>query len=106
MTKYKKGQSGNPKGRPKGSKNTKEAYVKEWIVTLIGSNAKELLDNFNRLPLKERFKVVTSLMPYVLPKQTETKIDGNVDLSTLSDIQLNQVIDVLISEIDNGTSDG
>ena len=69
MAKFQKGQSGNPKGRPKGSTNDKTKYIKDWAISLIGSNAKKLSDEFKLLPLKERWKVVSQLMPYVLPKQ-------------------------------------
>ena len=89
---FKKGTSGNPKGRPKGSMN-------EWIVSLIGSNAQSMLQNFNRLPLKERWRVVTQLMPYVLPKQTEAKISGQLDFNSLTDEQLDEVINSIASKI-------
>lgn len=96
---FKKGTSGNPKGRPKGSMNEKTSYIREWIVSLIGSNAQSMLQNFNRLPLKERWRVVTQLMPYVLPKQTEAKISGQLDFNSLTDEQLDEVINSIASKI-------
>lgn len=78
---FEKGKSGNPQGRPKGSMNEKTAYIRDWIVSLIGSNAQSMMNDFNRLPLKERWRVITQLMPYVLPKQTEAKISGQLDFN-------------------------
>ena len=105
MAKFEKGKSGNPNGRPKGSRNEKTAYIRDWLVSLIGSNSKRLSDNFFRLPLKEQFRVITQVLPYVLPKQTEAKISADVDLSTLTDEQLDTVIGSILEEIksDNGT---
>ena len=81
---FEKGKSGNPHGRPKGSMNEKTAYIRDWIVSLIGSNAQSMMNDFNRLPLKERWRVITQLMPYVLPKQTEAKISGQLDFNSLT----------------------
>ena len=82
MAKFQKGQSGNPKGRPKGSTNDKTKYIKEWAISLIGSNAKKLSDEFKLLPLKERWKVVSQLMPYVLPKKIYTARPKNTPWNT------------------------
>lgn len=99
MAQFKKGISGNPKGRPKGSMNEKTAYIRDWIVSLIGSNAQSMMNDFNRLPLKERWRVITQLMPYVLPKQTEAKISGQLDFNSLTDAQLDEVIKSIADKI-------
>ena len=96
---FKKGQSGNPKGRPKGSTDEKTKYIRDWVVSVIGSNAQELLQKFNKLSVKERWRVITQLLPYAIPKQTETKISGDIDLSTLSDEQLDKVLSKIINEM-------
>jgi hypothetical protein len=96
---FEKGKSGNPQGRPKGSMNEKTAYIRDWIVSLIGSNAQSMMNDFNRLPLKERWRVITQLMPYVLPKQTEAKISGQLDFNSLTDAQLDEVIKSIADKI-------
>lgn len=101
MAKYKKGQSGNPKGRPKGSMNEKTKYIREWIVSLIGSNAKSLATSFKRLPAKEKFKVITNLLPYVLPKQIQQDLRHNFDFNNLNDEQLDEVINSIADAILN-----
>lgn len=100
MTKFQKGQSGNPKGRPRGSQNEKTRYIKEWLVSLIGSNAKDITQCFKSLPMKERCKFITSVLPYVLPKQTESRIKANVDLNHLSDEQINSIISEITVNVD------
>lgn len=102
MARFQKGQSGNPNGRPKGSQNEKTKYIKDWIISLIGSNAKDISQSFKNLPMKERCKFISSVLPYVLPKQTESSIKANVDLNKLS----NEQIDNIISEITINVNDG
>ena len=79
--------------------NEKTAYIRDWIVSLIGSNAQSMMNDFNRLPLKERWRVITQLMPYVLPKQTEAKISGQLDFNSLTDAQLDEVIKSIADKI-------
>lgn len=88
MAKYKKGQSGNPNGRPKGSVNEKTAYIRDWVISLIGSNGQRLMNEFPRLSRKDQWKVLVGLMPYVLPRQHEAVIDANVDVTPKEPITL------------------
>lgn len=79
MAKYKKGQSGNPNGRPKGSTNEKTAYIRDWVISVIGSNGQRLAQNFTNLSRKEQWRVITQLLPYVLPRQHEAIVDASID---------------------------
>ena len=81
MAKYQKGQSGNPNGRPKGSTNEKTAYIRDWVISIIGANGKRLEQYFPRLPRKEQWRVITQLLPYVLPRQHEAIVDASLDAS-------------------------
>lgn len=82
MAKFEKGKSGNPNGRPKGSTDTKKAYIRDWVIALIGSNGKRLEQEFSKLPRKEQWRVITNLMPYVLPRQQEQIVDGTMEVKT------------------------
>ena len=93
MAKYKKGQSGNPQGRPKGSVNEKTAYIRDWVISVIGSNGQRLLNDFPRLSRKEQWRVITQLMPYVLPRQHEAVIDTSVDVKQTEPITIRLVTD-------------
>ena len=44
-------------------------------------------------------------MPYVLPKQTESKIKTNVDLHNLSDEQIDDIITEITGNVDTGGYD-
>lgn len=92
MAKYKKGQSGNPNGRPKGSTNEKTAYIRDWVISVIGSNGQRMAQNFSNLSRKEQWRVITQLLPYVLPKQHEAIIDANMEVKTPEPITLRVVV--------------
>ena len=79
MAKFQKGQSGNPKGRPRGSVDEKKAYIRDWVISIIGSNGKRLEQNFSYLSRKEQWRVATQLLPYVLPRQHEAVVDASID---------------------------
>lgn len=91
MTQYKKGQSGNPNGRPKGSVDEKKAYIRDWVMSIIGANGKRLEQNFQRLSRKEQWRVITQLLPYVLPRQHEAIVDANMQVTTPEPITLRLV---------------
>lgn len=92
MTQFKKGKSGNPNGRPRGSINEKTKYIREWIISLIGSNAQSMAEDFKRLPSKEKWRVFAQLMPYATPKQTEATLKADVNFSQLSDEQVDNIV--------------
>lgn len=88
MAKYQKGQSGNPKGRPRGSVDEKKAYIRDWVISIIGSNGKMLEQSFTRLSRKEQWRVITRLLPYVLPRQHEAIVDANLDITPAEPLTL------------------
>lgn len=88
MAKYKKGQSGNPNGRPRGSVDEKKAYIRDWVISIIGSNGKRLEQNFPYLSRKEQWRVITQLLPYVLPRQHEAIVDTNLDITPTEPLTL------------------
>ena len=88
MARYQKGQSGNPNGRPKGSTNEKTAYIRDWVISVIGSNGQRLSQNFSHLSRKEQWRVITRLLPYVLPRQHEAIVDANLDITPAEPLTL------------------
>lgn len=64
----KKGQTGNPNGRPKGSPNRVTGTVKEWIASIIDGNREQFEDDLKKLDAGERVRVISNLLPFVVPK--------------------------------------
>ena len=87
---FEKGISGNPYGRPAGTKNKNSVQIRSMIEQFIIENFHVIVDDFNKLPEKERYKVLCNLLQYTIPKpQAETGFER------LSDDQLHEIIEKL-----------
>ena len=91
MAKFVKGKSGNPNGRPRGSVDEKKAYIRDWVISIIGSNGKRLEQEFSRLPRKEQWRTITRLLPFVLPRQHEAILDASMEVKSTEPITLHFV---------------
>lgn len=93
---FKKGKSGNPKGRPKGTKNKATTSVRMWLAQLIDDNREQLAKDFKNLSAKDRMTMLDKFLQYLIPKQSTTGVDFN----TLSDAQVDDVINRLMEKDD------
>ena len=80
---YKKGQSGNPNGRPKGSTNTDTSLVKEvygQVVSTNLENVNEWVQEVGNTNPFQAIKLILKMSDYVLPKlsRTEYTVDSSV----------------------------
>lgn len=82
MAKFKKGESGNPKGKPKGAVNKTTAQIKEMITSLVGNQMEKwpaVIDKMMKEDPAEAMKITGRLIDYVLPKQTKIDLEGEIN---------------------------
>lgn len=96
--KFKKGESGNPKGRPRGARNKTRSDVVDMIARIVENNLATFQNDLDSLEPRERVRAITSLMGYVVPKLQATTSDELIaaeyeHLSALMEQAPDEVID-------------
>ena len=86
---YKKGESGNPKGRPAGSANKTTEAIRATVNQFINDNLPNIQAEYENLEAKDKLEFLNKLLAYVLPKLQAVEMDATVqqapiDISKLS----------------------
>lgn len=69
----KKGQTGNPNGRPKGKRNKITAEMKDKIQLFVENNFEQIQADFQAVEAKDRLIIFERLLKYVIPSKIETE---------------------------------
>lgn len=72
-----KGQTNNPNGRPKGSKNKSSAEIREMFSELISNNIEQLQNDLNKLEPKDRIKAMIDFSKFVVPSLRSHSLSGD-----------------------------
>lgn len=72
----KKGQTGNPNGRPLGSPNKVTMDLRTWIKNLVENSMEQLETDLLQMDAKDRWNVIEKLLNYAVPKMQS--IEANV----------------------------
>jgi hypothetical protein len=91
-------EKGHPKrgGRQAGTPNRNTADLKSRIGALLDSQFDTVVSDLEQLEPKDRVTAYLKFLEYALPKQREQKID----LSTLTDAQINDLLDKALNKLD------
>jgi hypothetical protein len=87
---FKKGESGNLKGRAKGTQNKITKQLRETITLFLENNFESLENDFESLPPRDRIKFYCDLLQFGLPKLQSVQLESDFD--SLSDSQLDKII--------------
>jgi len=83
---FKKGESGNPRGRTKGTPNAITKDLRERVRDLLENQFDKIAANVEALEPKDQISAWLKMAEFVLPKLTRT--ETTIDLSKLTDEQV------------------
>ena len=92
----KKGQTGNPNGRPKGIPNKVTKDVRQLLNDIVQRNIANIEDDLKELSSKERLQIITGLLPFVVPKLQN--IEAMIEQSKLGVSEMTR--EEILAEID------
>ena len=97
----KKGQTGNPAGRPKGTPNKVTTDLRDWIKELLNDNRQTFEADLKKLEPHQRVAIFEKMLSYSVPKMQSVEAQINVDLNRLSDEQLDTIIYELTKDLED-----
>lgn len=83
-------------GRKSGSQNKVTIDIKSRITQLVEDQFEMIQEDLEALDPKDRVTAYLKFLEYILPKQREQKIDVATKLDSLTDEQLNALIDQIL----------
>jgi hypothetical protein len=85
---FKKGTSGNPAGRTKGSENRSNKETKELLKSILQNQLDILDEKEEELTHTERIQLAKSILPYLLPRLQSTIIREGEPLGQFKSIEI------------------
>lgn len=89
MSKFNKGESGNPNGRPKGSVNKTTNTIREAFTKLVEDNLDNMtkwLEDVAKVSPKEALDILNKMAEYTTPKlaRVENKIETDEEINEVT----------------------
>lgn len=97
---YAKGESGNRRGRPKGSVNKTTLELRDKLNNLHQKNYEYILNEIDNLTMRQRLQLNKDLLPYISPKLSAIEVtDNNMSYEELAQYyQLKESVKLLSTD--------
>jgi hypothetical protein len=79
---FKPGKSGNPLGKPKGTKGKLSTKVKEALATALEGELENIQELLHQLEPKERIDAISRLLPCCMPRLAAQSISVDAEVTT------------------------
>ena len=73
-----KGFTGNPNGRPKGTPNKTTSDMKLWVNGLVGKNQKQFERDLKKVDPEKRLAIIEKLLAFCIPKQQSISVEAQI----------------------------
>jgi hypothetical protein len=90
-------EKGNP-GKPKGAKNKVNTQIRDLIQKIFDDNYDKIQEDLEVLEAKDRLKFLSDLLPYLLPKLQSTTYSQKIDLDSMSEEDLDLLINRIVED--------
>lgn len=95
---FEPGISGNPQGRPKGSKTKSTVLLRDAITNFLDEGFETVKNDFHSLKPRERVRLYCDLLQFGLPKLQSVEL--NTEFDRMTDAELIAIIEGLRNNID------
>ena len=65
---FRKGISGNPKGRPAGAKDKKSEKLREWLTDIVKKHRDTIAEDLDAVDPATRLNFLAKVLPYIIPR--------------------------------------
>jgi hypothetical protein len=97
---FKKGQSGNPTGKPKGASNKVTKELRDVLKSIIEVEIEQIPVYLSKIKRPElKLKLISELLPYVLPKFSNISLNSAIE--RLPNDQLDELYNRIIQSQQN-----